>query len=255
MNIYFKETNYGTFCLLEKDLISNCIANYGCWEQHLFLFYSQFIKEDYIIIDGGANLGFHTVCFASLANKGKVYSFEPQPLIFNLLSTNILLNGETNIVKQFRLGLSDKEGDLKMTPLKEQLFSENCINYGGRGLTDSVEGEEEVLLTTIDKLFLNKLDLIKLDVQGFELKTLRGGEKTIKNNYPLMFIENYPESEQDQKVIKLLKEWGYNNYRLDIGYKGIVFWADALNREIIQFAGDGASPISQQKAGFLWFTT
>ena len=32
-------------------------------------------------------------------------------------------------------------------------------------------------------------------------------------------IENYPESEQDQKVIKLLKEWGYNNYRLDIGYK------------------------------------
>lgn len=219
MNIYFKETQFGHFCLLEKDLISNCISNYGYWEQHLYLFYSQFIQPDYIVLDGGANLGFHTICFAALANKGKVYSFEPQPLIFNLLSTNILLNGATNIVKQFRLGLGDKESNLKMTPLKEQFFSEDCINYGGRGLTQSEEGEEEVLLTTIDNLNLSKLDFIKLDVQGFELETIKGGETTIKNNYPIFFLENYPDSEKDQKVIELLQEWGYINYRLDVGHK------------------------------------
>lgn len=219
MNIYFKETNYGTFCLLEKDLISNCIANYGYWEQHLYLFYSNFIQPDYVVVDGGANLGFHTICFASLANEGKVYSFEPQPLIFNLLSTNILLNGATDIVKQFRLGLGDKIETLKMTPLKEQFFSEDCINYGGRGLTNSDEGEEKVLLTTIDKLDLHKLDLIKLDVQGFELETIKGGETTIKNNQPIIFLENYINSEKDQHVVELLQEWGYVNYRLDIGHK------------------------------------
>jgi len=169
-----------------------------------------------------------------LANKGKVYSFEPQPLIFNLLYTNILLNGETDIVKQFRLGLGDKEENLKMEPLKNQSFSENCINYGGRGLTNIEEGEEDVLLTTIDKLSLDKLDFIKLDVQGFEFKTLKGGEKTIKNNYPLMFIENYLESEQDKKVIELLKEWGYDNYRLDIGTKEdcILVYPDKHKSEI-----------------------
>jgi FkbM family methyltransferase len=219
MNIYFKETNYGTFCLLEKDLISNCIANYGYWEQHLYTFYSNFIQPEYVILDGGANLGFHTICFAALANKGKVYSFEPQPLIFNLLSTNILLNGATDIVKQFRLGLSDKEEQLKMSPLKDQIFSEDCINYGGRALTNSEEGEEEVLLTTIDNLNLSKLDFIKLDVQGFELETIEGGEKTIKSNYPIFFLENYIDQEKDQKVIELLQEWGYVNYRLDIGHK------------------------------------
>jgi FkbM family methyltransferase len=219
MNVYFKETNYGIFCLLEKDLISNCISNYGYWEQHLFLFYSKFIQPDYVILDGGANLGFHTICFATLANKGKVYSFEPQPLIFNLLSTNILLNGATDIVKQFRLGLGEKEENLKMSPLKDQLFSETCINYGGRGLTNLEEGEEQVLLTTIDNLNLDKLDFIKLDVQGFELETIKGGEKTIKNNYPIFFLENYPDSEKDQTTIKLLQEWGYKNYRLDVGHK------------------------------------
>jgi len=219
MNIYFKKTQFGQFCLLEKDLISNCINNYGYWEQHLFYFYSQFIKENYTIIDGGANLGFHTVCFASLANNGKVYSFEPQPLIFNLLSTNILLNGVTNIVSQFRLGLGEKPTQLKMTPLKEQFFSEGCINYGGRGLTDLDEGEEEVTLTTIDNLNLDKLDFIKLDIQGFELEAIKGGEKTIKNNYPIFFLENYLDSEKDQKVIELLKKWGYEIYRLDTGNK------------------------------------
>jgi FkbM family methyltransferase len=234
MNIYFKETNYGTFCLLEKDLISNCIANYGYWEQHLYLFYSNFIQPNYIVLDGGANLGFHTICFASLANKGKVYSFEPQPLIFNLLSTNILLNGATDIVKQFKLGLGDKIKSLKMTPLKEQFFSEDCINYGGRGLTDSKEGEEEVLLTTIDNLNLPKLDLIKLDVQGFELETIKGGEKTIKNNHPIFFLENYLDSEKDQNVIKLLQDWGYKNYRLDIGHKEdcILVYPDKHQNEI-----------------------
>jgi len=214
MNIYFKETQFGHFCLIENDLISNCINNYGYWEQHLYHFYSQFIKQDDIIIDGGANIGFHSIQFAKLANQGKVYCFEPQPLIFNVLSTNILINGATDIVKQFRLGLGDKEKNLKMSPLKEQIFSENCINYGGRGLTESNEGEEEVQLTSIDNLNLSKLDLIKLDVQGFELKTFIGGETTIITHHPIIFVENYLNLEDDKKVIKLLEKWGYQIYRL-----------------------------------------
>jgi FkbM family methyltransferase len=215
MNIYFKETQFGHFCLIEEDLISNCINNYGGWEQHLQYFYTQFIKPDDVIIDGGANIGFHSIQFAKLANKGKIYSFDPQPLIFNVLSTNILINGATDVIKQFKLGLSDKVSkNLKMTPLKEQFFSPGCINYGGRGLTDSDQGEEDVETTTIDTLNLLKLDVIKLDIQGSELQALLGGENTIKSNYPLMFVENYLNQESDQQVIKLLKEWGYKIYRL-----------------------------------------
>lgn len=215
MNIYFKETQFGHFCLIEEDLISNFINNYGYWEQHLYYFYSKFIKDDHIIIDGGANIGFHTIQFAKLANKGKVYSFEPQPLIFNVLSTNSLINGCTDVIKQYRLGLSDDVSkNLKMTPLSEQLFSPTCINYGGRGLTTSDQGEEEVETTTIDNLNLLKLDFVKLDVQGFELKTILGGINTIESNHPIMFIENYINGSEDQEVVKILKELGYIVYRL-----------------------------------------
>jgi FkbM family methyltransferase len=214
MNLIFKQSDFGYFCLIEKDLISNNINTTGVWEPHLYYFYSQFIKQDFIIVDGGANIGFHSVQFAKLANEGKTYCFEPQPLIFNVLSTNILFNGLTDIVEHYKLGLGDKKENLKMTPLEKQIFNPNCINWGGRGLTNSEEGEEKVQTVTLDSLNLSKLDFIKLDVQGFEYKAFKGGENTIKNYNPIIFLENYPKSEKDQKVIELLEDWGYITYRL-----------------------------------------
>jgi FkbM family methyltransferase len=218
MNIYFKETKFGHFCLLEKDLISNWINSVGYWEQHLYYFYSQFIRPDDIVIDGGANIGFHSIQFAKLARRGKVYSFEPQLLIFNILSTNILINGASEIIEQYRLALGDKVEKLRMSPIENQIYSDDCVNYGGRSLINSEEGEEASLIT-IDSLDLPKLDFIKLDIQGFEWEAIRGGEKTIKNNLPIFFLENYIDQEKDQKVLELLREWGYTTYRLDNGQK------------------------------------
>ena len=214
INLIFKQTDLGYFCLIEKDLIGNSIQNQGVWEPHLHYFYSKFIKPDFTVVDGGANIGFHSVQFAKLANEGKTYCFEPQPLIFNVLSTNILFNGLTDIVEQCKLGLGDKKDNLKMSPLEKQVFNPNCINWGGRGLTDSEEGEEEVQTITLDSLNLPKLDFIKLDVQGFEYKAFIGGEETIKSNNPIIFLENYPTSEEDQKTLGLLEDWGYITYRL-----------------------------------------
>ena len=220
MTIYFKESKYGNFCLIENDLISNFINQHGFWENHLFYFYSKFIKSDFTIIDGGANIGFHTVQFAKLANEGRVYSFEPQPFIFNVLSTNCLLNGASDVIRQSRLGLGDKLSTSKMTPLKDQVFSPNCVNYGGRGLTNDDVGEEDVQVITIDSLLLTKLDFMKLDVQGFELKTLIGGRDTILKNKPIIFIENSVDAEADKLVIDMLKEeFGYIVYRLQLNNK------------------------------------
>lgn len=213
-NINFIDTQYGKFCLIEKDLIGNTIKERGSWEPHLMFFYFKFIKPNFIIVDGGANLGFHSVCFASLLKEGKLFCFEPQPLVYNVLSTNLLINGLSNKVNQYRLGLSDKKQDLRMSSLSEQVFNPNCINWGGRGLTDSKEGEEEVQTITLDSLKLPKLDLIKLDIQGFEYKALKGGEKTIVKNTPIIFLENYLDNKDDQKTLRLLKKWGYVSYRL-----------------------------------------
>jgi FkbM family methyltransferase len=224
VSIYFKQTDFGHFCLIGDDLISNCIDNHGAWETHLYYFYSKIIKEDDIVLDGGANIGFHTIQFATLANKGKVYAFEPQPLIFNVLSTNILLNGATNIITHYRLGLSDKE-DIEIFTSMNNLgvsMTPNCINWGGRGFTEK-DGDETATTIALDSLNISKLDFIKLDIQGFEYKALIGGINTIKNNMPTIFIENYDgrcaddQIEQERAPINLLLELGYKGYRLIIG--------------------------------------
>ena len=224
VSLYFKESKYGHFCLIENDLISNCINSYGFWEEHLYNLYSQIIKEDYVVLDGGANIGFYTVQFAKLANKGKVHAFEPQNLIYNVLSSNILFNGLSDIVSQYKLGLSDIESIETFTSMENPgvTMGEYFINWGGRGFTEK-DGGEEAKIVTIDSFNLNKLDFIKLDIQGFEYKALIGGINTIKNNMPTIFIENYDgrcadyQIEQERAPIDLLLELGYEGYRLLIG--------------------------------------
>jgi FkbM family methyltransferase len=224
ISLYFKESKYGHFCLIENDLISNCINHYGYWEEHLYSLYSQIIKENFTIIDGGANLGFHTIQFGKLANKGKIYAFEPQNLIYNVLSTNILINNLNDTVEQHKLGLSDKESIEVFTSMENPgvTMNEFCINYGGRGFTEK-DGDEKAKTTTIDNLNIDKLDFIKLDIQGFENKALIGGIKTIKNNMPTIFIENYDGrcdekiKEQERAPIDLLLNLGYKGYRMLVG--------------------------------------
>jgi FkbM family methyltransferase len=240
ISLYFKESKYGNFCLIENDLISNYINNYGFWEEHLYYLYSRIIKPNSVILDGGANIGFHTVQFANLASKGKVYAFEPQPLIYNVLSTNILVNGLSHIVSQYRLGLSDKESIETFTSIKNPgvTMGEFCINWGGRGFTEK-DGNEEAITTTIDSFNISQLDFVKLDIQGFEYKALMGGINTVKNNMPTIFIENYDgrcgEDEQVKKrerdSIELLLSLGYTGYRLLIGNSDDCIFTS--NKEVI----------------------
>ena len=88
--IQTQDKGFGSFIVIKNDLIGNFINHHGFWENHLCHIYKTLIKETDIVVDAGANIGFHTIQFAKKAKK--VYSFEPQKLVFNILSTNILFN-------------------------------------------------------------------------------------------------------------------------------------------------------------------
>ena len=228
ISLYFKEISNSTnMCLIENDLVSDYIAANNIWEPHLHFFYSNFIKKDFIIIDGGANIGSHTINFAKLAYEGKTYAFEPQNIIFNVLSTNILINGLSDIVCQYRLGLGDSMSYLNLSPIEEQYFGNSMINWGGRGLLQESAEDGDVQIITIDSLNLSKLDLIKLDVQGMERKTIDGGNNSINKFKPILIIEagissaskffreNGPVlSSNNVELFDLLKGWGYMPFQI-----------------------------------------
>lgn len=193
------------------------------------------IKPEYHIIDGGANIGFHSVQFAKLATKGKVYCYEVQNYIFNILSTNILINGLSSRVEQYRLGLGNdkKQNSLKIDSLDKQITSGDFINYGGPGLVKAKEGEDNISIIGIDSLNLSQLDFIKLDIQGMEYDSLIASENTIKKYNPILFLEigicsaskwNRTHGDNSlppthKKVFDLLYKWGYKDYQIKIKNK------------------------------------
>ena len=206
--IQTKDIGAGSFVIIENDLIGQFILRHGVWEGHLANIYSQLINETDVILDAGANIGFHTVQFARFGKK--VYAYDPQPTIFNLLSANILFNGATDKVEQFRLGLSDKPGSIRMEPVNKFDQPNGMHNFGGRGLTNDETGEESVELVTFDK----DVDVIKIDIQGSEIYAFKGMEQMIDRCQPWIMFENYEDGENDKKVLDFLLNKGYVIYRL-----------------------------------------
>ena len=224
------ETNFGNFLINEYDLIGNFIKREKHWEQHLYDFYSQILDENSYCIDAGANLGFHTIQFGRLSKK--VYSFEPQSLVFNQLCANILFNGLDNTVIPYRLALGDKFDKQQLWNTEhEDWVGQGHHNWGGRGIIqDDLDpkraNENEyreydvVEIIPLDSLDIPKCDLFKIDVQGYEYFTFLGAQKLIKTNKPVILLENHiNDLENEYKSKQFLLDLGYDLYRYNIGNK------------------------------------
>jgi glutathione peroxidase-family protein len=147
--------------------------------------------------------------------------YKPTPAKFRKLGDVLLVVG-TSITMGTLMEFDKLEKVFTSMENPGVAMNEFCINYGGRGFTEK-DGDEKAKTTTIDNLNIDKLDFIKLDIQGFENKALIGGIKTIKNNMPTIFIENYDGrcdekiKEQERAPIDLLLNLGYKGYRMLVG--------------------------------------
>lgn len=185
--------------------------------------YSLVNKGD-IIFDVGANIGCTSLNFAKLIGKGGIiHSFEPDPINHNSIQKNISLNNFDNIILN-KLGLGNEKGSFKIYTVDKNNKGMNRIVE----FPDSIEDFKEIQVTTIDKYVrknnIQKIDLIKIDVEGFELKVLKGSAEVLNNFHPSLFIE------LDNKN---LKEQGSNakdliEYLLDNKYE--IFHAETNER-------------------------
>lgn len=160
----------------------------GYHELHELLFLSRYIKPGMVFIDAGANIGLFSVWAARRVYTGKVISFEPVPVIADWLYQNVQLNSLTNVIVE-RYGLSDHEG---MLPIYE-------IDSSNEGLSTLYPSDirtkrvTEVPVRRLDQLFptynLERLDFIKVDIEGGELPALRGAEMLLRKFRPVVMAE------------------------------------------------------------------
>ena len=147
------------------------------------------LKPGSVIIDAGACVGNHTIWFASQIPGAKVIAFEPMKSTFSVLSSNIELNNLTNVeLRNEALGDACGCGRLRA-------FETDRKNIGGTCFERCHE-ETDYKVVTIDSLALDKLDFIKIDVEGMQLPLLQGAVNTIDKLHPSILIELFPGKQQ-----------------------------------------------------------
>lgn len=195
---------------------------------------------DPVLLDIGANIGVHALMFSGLAGAhGRVYAFEAQRIIFQMLAGNLALNSIENVyARQIALGAAP--GFLRLPPVDyAQPWS-----FGGMGLVDespepqfahgtaeraAADRQELIEVATIDSLALPRVNFIKIDVEGMELDVLRGGAATIERDRPPMQVE-WLARDNGALPAYLLDDLGYRVY--EAGLNLICFPAENQSLQV-----------------------
>lgn len=192
-----------TFYYLPNDrYVGQRIAleKYEPYETDLIL---RQVQDGDVIVDVGSNIGYYTILLADKVGKsGKVYAFEPDSVNFEILEKNIKANKLENVVV-VKAAVGSREGKLKLFKSKE--------NYGDHKLYGNEKVKEEVKIVKLDDFIKGKVDLIKIDTQGWEPEVVNGAKKIIEKDKPIIFMEYSPTSYKlakldGEKMMKFLKK-------------------------------------------------
>jgi len=196
-SLVFAAVKHGRFLLRRPDVISQAIMDGQYWDPHLKPIIERVGRQNLVAIDAGSYLGFHAIHMARLF--GQVYAFEPQTEIFEMLCTNILINGMKNI-KAFNNALYDRDCYMRLAPASMQEipvpFMGETVDYDRIGnaaaLAFEVVDENSagsIRGLTIDSLNLDNVGLIKMDTQGSEFYVVKGAAQTIARCRPVIVFE------------------------------------------------------------------
>jgi FkbM family methyltransferase len=155
---------------------------------------ARLVPPDGIVFDIGAHAGQYTKLFARAARHGQVYAFEPASYARSILHPVVWFHGLSNVAV-IPVALGSEPGlDTLTIPVKDSgSFGFGLSHLGRPSARWHAVATEVVALATIDgvvnSLGLDRLDLVKADVEGWELRLLKGGETTLKRLRPRLLLE------------------------------------------------------------------
>lgn len=146
------------------------------------------IRPGMTIVDVGANIGYYTLLFSKLTgNDGRVYALEPEPQNFAILQQNLARNNRVNVTA-LNQAASDRAG--------QSFLYLSAENHGDHQAYPSGDDRRKVRMEMVrlDDVIPVPVDLLKMDVQGFEYHALQGMRATIASSPGLtIFTEFWPE--------------------------------------------------------------
>lgn len=190
------------------------LSIWGTWEPFETELIQTLVQPGDVVVDVGANIGYYTLLLARrVGAQGRVFAFEPAPENFAILQENVARNGYQNVVLEQK-ALADTNG-FAMLALSN-------TNHGDHRLQNSSAANETVTVetTTLDAYLgevAQNVTLVKMDVQGAEMRVLRGMKNLLARQSPLtLVLEFFPAAleqmgEEPREMLELLRA---NNFVL-----------------------------------------
>ena len=187
-----------------NDIVQGVIAKSGdFFEIFNIKQANKFLKDGANILDIGANIGNHSVYYAMVRKARKIHAFEPTRDVFEVLCKNIELNSLQSIIKPHNIALGECDG-------KASIKERPAGNLGGTSLKADTSGE--IIVKSLDDIqaeFDEKIDFVKIDVEGFESQVLLGAKAFLAYHKPTIMIEIHrPKFKEVSEILDSL------NYKL-----------------------------------------
>jgi len=195
------------------------IMAFGEYEPSVHRLIERIVRPGMVCIDGGANIGSLTLHLASLVGQsGQVFAFEPMPHLASRLRKNIARSSAASSISVQQCALSRAVGACTLNAAPDTHPNQGMASLRNRNnahLVSKIDVETTTLDKFVDSRALERLDLIKLDVQGAEPWVIEGGIRTLKRFSPDVITEISPtdlesfESSPSQ-LIRLFNAIGYD---------------------------------------------
>ncbi|MCC7552643.1 FkbM family methyltransferase [Candidatus Micrarchaeota archaeon] len=252
--LLFKQYIYSKIFINEKKIIITKVNDYNMWinpkdmglSLDLYRYHTrepystkklkELLKENDIVFDIGANIGYYVLLENTIIKNGKILGIEPVKENFELLEKNVKLNSCKNI-KLLNAAVGDK------TEIKEiYIYKKRNLSSLNKSDSNDPIKTEKIPVFTIKSLIKNfkiKPTVLRMDVEGYEYEIIKGMKDIITNlDNLLFFIELHPDCMDEKRTLEILNFFKDNNFKLINAYKEPPIWE---KRDVIAKLGFGIS--------------
>ena len=194
---------------MRLDWLTQRSFAYGTWEPAVAKALEAQVQPGMTALDIGAHIGYYTLLLAKLVgNLGRVMSFEPTPNNYARLVENINLNDLKNVTP-LNLAVLARAREMEVNLPQDEPYSGSISLYEDYG-TQRIA----VHAVSLDEFFsgsVERIDFVKMDVEGAEGEVIHGGMKTLERFHPQFLIElhHFDGSVAMNPVPNLLDSLGY----------------------------------------------
>lgn len=222
------------------------------WFEQELGFLRSFVRPGMRIVDIGASHGAYALPLSKIVgDEGRVWAFEPASEVRGFLQRSIALN-DIETITVVAAAVADAPGNGVLEGIDQSELARLASEPAAAGRTESVD------LVTLNDYFAGPtswgIDVLKLDAEGAEARILRGADRFLEREAPLILFEHIHGSEVDQALVNAFADLGYPVFRFAPGLNLLIPFDSTeaeLDRPLNLFACAAHRARQLERDGFL----